>query len=140
MTKTITNQECESSMESSAIEELGNILIGSFLTAISDFTGLNLISTPPMLIGAPFDSIISDFITKLSSDSGDALVFDTCFKRSGGYYAPTQLMILPSPELRELLIRKSTEIVEAEKGDNVELVCADNLAEADSLAKTQETK
>jgi chemotaxis protein CheC len=140
MTKTITNQECESSMESSAIEELGNILIGSFLTAISDFTGLNLISTPPMLIGAPFDSIISEFITKLSSDSGDALVFDTCFKRAGGYYAPTQLMILPSPELRELLIRKSSEIVEAEESDNVELVCADNLTEVDRVAKAQETK
>jgi chemotaxis protein CheC len=138
MTRSITQRECESSMESSAIEELGNILIGSFLTAISDFTGLNLISTPPMLIGAPFDSIINDFMVKLASDSGDALVFDTCFKRAGGYYSPTQLMIFPSPKLRELLIRKSSEIVEDEKSDNVELICAENLTEADSVAKSQE--
>jgi chemotaxis protein CheC len=137
MTQTITNQECESSMESSALEELGNILIGSFLTAISDFTGLNLISTPPMLVGAPFDAIISEFIVKLASDSGDALVFDTCFKRSGGYYAPTQLMILPSPKLRKLLIRKSNELVE---GDNVELVCAENLAESESISRPKKTK
>jgi chemotaxis protein CheC len=135
MTRSITNQECESSMESSAIEELGNILIGSFLTAISDFTGINLISTPPMLIGAPFDSIISEFMVELSSDSGDALVFDTCFKRAGGYYAPTQLMILPSPELRKLLIQKSNEIVEAEKTDDVELICADSLTETDRVVK-----
>jgi chemotaxis protein CheC len=141
MTRSITNQECEASMESSAIEELGNILIGSFLTAISNFTGLNLISTPPLLIGAPFDSIISEFIVNLSSASGEALVFDTCFKRAGGYYAPAQLMIFPSPELRELLIRKSNEIVEVEESDNVELVCAENLpTEADAVAGSQETR
>lgn len=134
MTRSITSQECESSMESSAIEELGNILIGSFLTAISDFTGLNLISTPPLLIGAPFDSIINEFIVKLSSASGEALVFDTCFKRAGDYSAPAQLMIFPSPELRELLIRKSNELVEAGESDNVELVCAENLAEAGAVA------
>ena len=141
MTKSITNKECEASMESSAIEELGNILIGSFLTAISNFTGISLISTPPLLIGAPFDSIINDFVVKLASTSGEALVFDTCFKRAEGYYAPAQLMIFPSPQLRELLTRKSTEIVdEVEKSDNVELICAENLSiEAGSVAKSQKT-
>jgi len=135
MAKNFFAEEDASSMESSAIEELGNILIGSFLTAISDFTGTNLVSTPPLLIGAPFDSIINDFVTKLSSASGEALVFDTCFKREGGYFAPAQLMIFPSPELRELLIRKSNEIISE---DNVELVCAENLSmEADGVAKSQ---
>jgi len=141
MTKNFFAQEGESSMESSAIEELGNILIGSFLTAISDFTGTSLISTPPLLIGAPFDSIINDFVVKLSSASGEALVFDTCFKPEGGYYAPAQLMIFPSPELRKLLIRKSTELIgeEVEKSDNVELIYAENLLiEADGVAKSQE--
>jgi chemotaxis protein CheC len=141
MTKSLLPKEGESSMESSAIEELGNILIGSFLTAISDFTGINLVSTPPLLIGAPFDSIISDFVVKLSSASGEALVFDTCFKRAGGYYAPAQLLIFPSPELRELLIRKSNEIIGegVEKSADVELICAENMAiEADSVAKSQD--
>ncbi len=137
MTRSITPRECESSMESSAIEELGNILIGSFLTTISNFTGIRLISTPPLLVGAPFDSIVRDFVVKLSSASGEALVFDTCFKREGGYYAPAQLMIFPSPELRELLIRKSMEFAGK---DNVELVFAENLSmEADAAAKPQET-
>jgi chemotaxis protein CheC len=129
MTKSFPQAEYASSMESSAIEELGNILIGSFLTAISDFTGIRLISTPPLLIGAPFDSIIRDFVVKLSSASGEALVFDTCFKRKGGYYAPAQLMIFPSPELHEFLIRKSNEIIDdAEKTDNVELFLAEPLS------------
>jgi chemotaxis protein CheC len=140
MTMSLPSKERESSMESSAIEELGNILIGSFLTAISDFTGTSLISTPPLLIGAPFDSIINDFVVRVSSASGEALVFDTCFKPEGGYYAPAQLMIFPSPELRELLIRKSTEIIgEVEKSDSVELICAENLSiEAEGVAKSQE--
>jgi chemotaxis protein CheC len=137
MTKSLSEKECESSLESSAIEELGNILIGSFLTAISDFTGIRLMSTPPLLIGAPFDSIIHDFVVKLSSASSEALVFDTCFKRGGGYYAPAQLMIFPSPELRELLIRKSNEVVDgAEKSGGVELFCPGPLAiEADGAAQ-----
>jgi len=141
MTMSLSQTERESSIELSAIEELGNILIGSFLTAISDFIGINLVSTPPLLIGAPFDSIINDFVVKLSSASGEALVFDTCFKRTSGSYAPAQLLIFPSPELRELLIRKSTEIIseKVERSDNIELICAENLPiETEDLAKSQE--
>ncbi len=127
----------ESSMELSAAEELGNILIGSFLTAISDFTGVNMISTTPMLIGAPFDSIVSDFVKKLSADSGEAIVFDTCFKRMGDY-SPAQLMIFPSSELRELLIRKSAEIIDekAEKTVDLELILPEKLeVEANGVAR-----
>jgi chemotaxis protein CheC len=133
MTAAVSPRELEPSMESSAIEELGNILIGSFLTAISDFTGVKLMSTPPMLIGAPFDSIINDFVMKLSSASGEALVFDTCFKREGADYSPAQLMIFPSLQLRDLLIHKSTAIIdEAGKNDGVEFFCAKNM-----LTKTE---
>jgi chemotaxis protein CheC len=140
MTKSLNSGELESSMESSAIAELGNILIGSFLTAISNFTGIRLISTPPLLIGAPFDSIIHDFVAKLSAASGEALVFDTCFKREGCFYAPAQLMIFPSSELRELLIHKSAELIdESEKNDGVELLCAGTQpADADDAVMSQE--
>ena len=140
MAKSLSPGELESSLESSAIAELGNILIGSFLTAISNFTGISLISTPPLLIGAPFDSIIHDFVTKLSAVSGEALVFDTCFKREGCYYAPAQLMIFPSPELRELLINKSAELIDGnKKSDAVELLCAGTLAaDADDAVISQE--
>ncbi|MEM2968824.1 MAG: chemotaxis protein CheC, partial [Candidatus Bathyarchaeia archaeon] len=86
MTKSLSQTEQASSIELSAIEELGNILIGSFLTAISDYIGINLVSSPPLLVGAPFDSIINDFVKKLSSTTGEALVFDTCFKRKGCYF------------------------------------------------------
>lgn len=107
MTKILAHTAQETSIQVSAIEELGNILIGSFLTAISDLTGLNLISAPPVLMDAPLDVIVSDFVRKLSASTGEALVIDTCFRRRGGYYAPAQLMIFPSFELQELLISKS---------------------------------
>jgi chemotaxis protein CheC len=141
MARSLSPKEREASMELSATEELGNILIGSFLTAISDFTGMNLISTTPLLIGAPFDSIIRDFVVKFSSASGEALIFDTCFKRVGGDYAPAQLIIFPSPELRELLVRKSTELIDGitEEKDNLELICTEKLvAEADGVALRNE--
>jgi chemotaxis protein CheC len=120
MTMRLPPKEREPSMEASAIQELANILIGSFLTAISDFTGVKLVATPPIRIVDSFDSILEKFVTKLASSYDEALILDTCFKREGGYYAPAILMIIPSPELRELLIRKSNQIIGArDENDNI---------------------
>jgi chemotaxis protein CheC len=46
MTMAPSIEELDPEMEQSAIQELTNIIIGSFLTSISDFTGINLIPTP----------------------------------------------------------------------------------------------
>ncbi|MEM2145341.1 MAG: chemotaxis protein CheC, partial [Candidatus Jordarchaeaceae archaeon] len=63
MTMTSTD-EIDPAMEKSAIEELANILFGSFLSAISNFTNIPLIPTPPQRVVDSFDAIIDNFLVK----------------------------------------------------------------------------
>jgi chemotaxis protein CheC len=108
MTMAPSVEELDPAMEASAMQELANILIGSFLTAISDFTGVQLMPTTPERAVDTFDSIIDNFLVKQSMSSEEALIFDTHFKRAGED-ANSILMIFPSPELQSQLIEKSKE-------------------------------
>jgi len=109
MTMTPSPDELDTPMRQSAIEELANILVGSFLTAISDFTAVKLIPAPPQWIEDSFDAIIDNFLIKQAMISNRALVFDTNFRTMDGA-ANAILMIFPSPRLQELLIQKSKEL------------------------------
>jgi|SRR5271157_430976 len=97
-------------METSAMQELANIMIGAFLSAISDFTGIKLIPNPPQLTVDRFDSIIDNFLIKQSMSSDIAIIFDTQFKQTGGA-ASGNLIIFPSRKLQETLIEKANQLV-----------------------------
>jgi chemotaxis protein CheC len=99
-------QELDSEMETSALQELGNILIGSFLTSISDFIGITLLPTTPQTATDGFDAILDNFLIKQSMDSENALIFETRFMRNGKD-AKSILIIFPTEELKNLLIEKS---------------------------------
>ena len=107
MTMASSVEELDPSMEMSAINELANILIGSFLTAISDFVGVSLLPTTPQNVTDTFDAILDFFLVKHSMISEKTLVFETRFSRNGED-AKFILTIFPSPELKELLTEKST--------------------------------
>lgn len=106
MTMAPSVEELDESMEESAIQELANIVIGSFLTAISDFTGVQLIPTPPLRVVDTFDAVLDTVLVKQSMIAEKALVFDACFKRQGTD-AKSILIIFPSPELKTILVNKS---------------------------------
>ena len=108
MTMAPSVEELDPVMEESAIQELANIIIGSFLSAISDFTGVQLMPTTPQRIVDAFDSIIDNFLVKQSMMSNEALIFDTHFKRSDDA-GKSLLMLFPSPQLQDLLVQKSRE-------------------------------
>lgn len=110
MTMAPSVEELDPAMEASAIQELANILIGSFLTAISDFTGIQLLPTTPTRVIDTFDAIIDNFLAKQCLASDDALIFDTHFRREGTD-ANSILMLFPSPQLQNLLVEKSKEIM-----------------------------
>jgi chemotaxis protein CheC len=112
MTMSPSIEEMDPAMEASAIQELANILIGSFLTAISDFTSVELIPTTPERVVDTFDAIIDNFLAKLSMTTDEALIFDTRFRREGED-ANSILMIFPSPQLQEMLVQKSKEMMGA---------------------------
>jgi chemotaxis protein CheC len=106
MTMASSVEELDPAMEVSALQELGNILIGSFLTSISDFVGIGLLPTTPQTVNDTFDAIIDNFLIKQSLISDNALIFETRFKRNGED-GKSILMIFPTPELKNLLVEKS---------------------------------
>jgi chemotaxis protein CheC len=99
-------EELDPEMEASAIEELGNIMIGGFLSAIADFTGVKMVPRPPNLVRGPFDSVLDSFLVKQALVTEAALVFDACFRRSSSEVGGT-LVVFPSTELQELLVKSS---------------------------------
>lgn len=106
MTSASSPDEVDPEMGASAIEELGNILIGSFLNAISDFTGVKLVPTHPQRVTDSFDAIIDNFLVKQALFSDVSLIFETRFRRGDGD-ASCILMLFPSRKLYKVLVGKS---------------------------------
>jgi chemotaxis protein CheC len=106
MTMSPSPEDVDPEMEASAIEELGNIIIGSFLTALSDFTGVNLFPHPPQRVVDSFDAILDSFLIKQLLASDIAIIFDTYFKRADGNISGI-LMMFPSRQLQDVLIEKA---------------------------------
>jgi chemotaxis protein CheC len=63
----------------SAIQEVGNILIGSYVSSLSDFTQLNLHHSVPSLSIDMFGAIISYGLMEIGQVSDVAIVVDTVF-------------------------------------------------------------
>jgi chemotaxis protein CheC len=95
-------------IETSAIEELGSIMIGSFLSAMGDFTGTELIPNPPIVLNDCFDAVIDSLLLKQALCSDMAVIFDSRFKRSNSS-AEGFLITFPSEKLRRMLTKKGKE-------------------------------
>ena len=61
----------------SAMQEMGNILSGTYLSALSDFTGLKIYPTVPGLSIDMFGAIISIGLIELSQVSDHVIVINT---------------------------------------------------------------
>lgn len=68
-----------SEMTISALQEVGNILSGSYLTSFSDFTGLNLQPSVPATSIDMAGAILSFGLLEISAVSDFAIVIDTAF-------------------------------------------------------------
>ncbi len=69
-----------SEMGVSAINELGNILSGSYLSALSDFTQLSIQPSVPSVSIDMIGAVLSFGLLELSQVSDHAIVIDTCIK------------------------------------------------------------
>ncbi|MCX8152975.1 MAG: chemotaxis protein CheC [Candidatus Bathyarchaeota archaeon] len=92
-------------IQRSAIEEMGSIVLTSFLSAMANFTSTKLVMTPPQLIVDSFDAIIDGLIIKQALCSDVAVIFDARFKR---YNTSTEgfLITFLGDELQKILIQK----------------------------------
>lgn len=103
-------EDCEvtSEMELSAIEEMGSIVLCSFLNAMADFTLTRLVSPPPEVIIDSFDAIMDSLLIKQALCSEVAVIFDARFKRCN---SSTEgfLITFPSYKLQRMLAEKGKE-------------------------------
>jgi len=85
----------------SSMQELGNILAGSYLTALSDFTSLNLMPSIPSLNVDMAGAIISSGIIELSQTQDYAIVIDTALREEIKEVSNTvkgHFFLLPDPD------------------------------------------
>jgi chemotaxis protein CheC len=91
----------------SAMLELGNILSGSYLTALSDFTQLDMLPSVPALSIDMFGSIISYGLIELSQVSDYAIVIDTILNDDQPLNTDVKghFFLFPDPAAYEILFR-----------------------------------
>lgn len=85
----------------SALQELGNILSGSYLSALSDFTNLSLYPSVPALSIDMFGAIISFGLIEYSQVSDYAIVIDTSLSEEDDHVSESvrgHFFLLPDPD------------------------------------------
>ncbi|MEM2998925.1 MAG: chemotaxis protein CheC [Candidatus Bathyarchaeia archaeon] len=92
-------------IQKSAIEEMGSIVLTSFLSAMANFTSTKLVMTPPQLIVDSFDAIIDGLIIKQALCSDVAVIFDARFKRCNTSTEGFLITFL-GDELQRILVQK----------------------------------
>lgn len=66
-------------MDRSTLMEIGNILAGSYLSAIAEFLNLSLVESLPALASDMLDSVMDPIIAQHACDVENALLFNTRF-------------------------------------------------------------
>lgn len=94
------NQNPIPEMGVSAMQELGNILSGSYLSALSDFTGLNIYPTVPSLSVDMVGAIVSFGLIEVSQYSDEVIVINTKLQEEdedGSSSVDGHFFLMPDP-------------------------------------------
>ncbi|MEW9697699.1 chemotaxis protein CheC [Paenibacillus sp. SI8] len=93
----IQDSEEYSELELSALNEIGNILAGSYLSSLADFTHLNLQPTVPSLAIDMAGAILSYGLLQFGEMGDHALLIDTKFLE-GENEVQGHFFLIPDPE------------------------------------------
>jgi chemotaxis protein CheC len=93
----ITDHEEYSELELSALNEIGNILAGSYLSSLADFTNLNMQPTVPALAIDMAGAILSYGLLQFGQMGDQALLIDTKFLE-GENEVQGHFFLIPDPE------------------------------------------
>ncbi|WP_400162995.1 chemotaxis protein CheC [Brevibacillus sp. TJ4] len=91
-------------LEISALHEMGNILTGSYLSSLADFTNLNLQPSVPALAIDMAGAILSHGLYALGRAGDFALTIDTAFFE-GNERVKGHFFLIPDPESLPTLFR-----------------------------------
>lgn len=87
----------------SALQEVGNVLIGSYLTALSTLTGLRLEPTPPAVGVDMADALLGAAIAEVAEASPWALLVETEF-HDDARPRMGSLLYIPSPAALDVVL------------------------------------
>jgi len=93
-----------SDMELSTLCEIGNILAGSYLSSLADFTGLSMAPTVPAIAVDMAGAILSYGLLQFGQMGDDALLIDTSFME-GKELMQGHFFLIPDPESFEKIFR-----------------------------------
>lgn len=93
-----------SDMELSTLCEIGNILAGSYLSSLADFTGLFMAPTVPAIAVDMAGAILSYGLLQFGQMGDDALLIDTSFME-GKELMEGHFFLIPDPESFEKIFR-----------------------------------
>ncbi len=95
----------------SAIEEIGNIMAGVYLTAIHDFCKLNIYHSVPSVSIDMFQSLLDELLANLSRQAGNVIVIENVFAivvesevAAAGEEVRALLLIIPSVKSVKVLV------------------------------------
>jgi Chemotaxis protein CheC, inhibitor of MCP methylation len=111
--KTITNEEevdIMSPLNQSLIEEVGNILAGSYVSSLSNFLGLNIKLSPPMQTFDMLGAIIDHILIEMSQKAEHALLFDTLFMIEGNRMNGTFLTLF-DPDSMDIILERIDKMI-----------------------------
>src|SRR5699024_8317856 len=92
----ISGGEESSELAISILQEIGNILTGSYLSALSDFTNINMKPSVPYLNVDMAGAILTIGLLELSQVSDHVIIIDTKIKGGGRQHCVTANMFLLS--------------------------------------------
>jgi chemotaxis protein CheC len=93
-----------SEMEMSALQEIGNILVGSYLSSLADFTHLSMSPTVPSLAIDMAGAILNYGLIQFGEMGDRALLIDTKFLQ-GDHEVEGHFFFIPDPESFETIFR-----------------------------------
>jgi chemotaxis protein CheC len=101
------NDISNENMAISVLQEIGNILSGSYITALSDFTNISMQVSVPSLSQDMAGAILSNGLVELSNESDYAIVIDTMIEEHEEKNKSIQghFLLLPDPESFEKICR-----------------------------------
>lgn len=110
LAQTMFNQEMQeelSDLHLSAVLEIGNILCSSYLSALADFTKLNIVPSVPELAIDMASAIISYGLLEAGKVGDHALVIETCITDSRSQALPVDghFLLLPNPDSYEIIFK-----------------------------------
>jgi chemotaxis protein CheC len=92
-------------MDQSAILEVGNIMISSFLSATSDLLGFIMLPSPPMLAVDMAHAAITSLIAQMAIDVNDVILFRVKLTSNKYHIAGNILIFLEIATLRKVTTR-----------------------------------